>query len=160
MADYIAHWLDTALEASPRKESTRTLYRNLANKHLAAAPFGATPLSKLRKTHIDGLVVALRKRGLSDSTVRQVYTVLQAILEDAKLDGLVAENTATKVPRPRIARVEARHLTAADVAAVLKAAEGLRYRPVLLLIASPRPGCAAAKRWRCAGIRSTSMTAP
>ena len=149
LGDYISHWLDTALEASPRKQSTKALYRNLANKHLSPAPLGTTSLAKLRKTHIDGLIVALRKRGLSDSTVRQVYTVLRAILEDAKLDGLVAENAAVKVPRPRIARTEAKHLSATEVAAVLKAADGLRYRPVLVLIAATglRRGEALGLRW-------------
>ena len=102
LGDYITHWLDTALEASPRKDSTKGLYRNLATKHLSPAPFGSLPLAKLRKTHIDGLIVTLRKRGLADSTVRQIYTVLRAILADAKLDGLTAENAAAKVARPRI----------------------------------------------------------
>ena len=134
---------------SSRKESTKALYRNLAREHLSPAPFGATPLDKLRKTHIDGLVVALRKRSLSDSTVRQVYTVLRAILDDAKLDGLIADNPAARMARPRVARVEARHLSASEVAAILQAAEGFRYRPVLALIAATglRRGEALALRW-------------
>jgi integrase len=149
LAEWITHWSATALEASPRKESTKTLYRNLARKHLSPAPFGATPLDKLRKTHVDGLVVALRKRSLSDSTVRQVYTVLRAILDDAKIDGLIADNPAAKMARPRVARTEARHLSASEVTAVLGAAEGLRYRPVLALIAATglRRGEALALRW-------------
>jgi integrase len=144
LADWVEHWIDTALEASPRKESTKTLYRALARKHLSPAPFGATPLDKLRKTHIDGLIVTLRNRGLSPSAVRQIYTVLRAILDDAKLDGHIAENPAIKVPRPRIARKEARHLSAAEAAA-----DGLRYRPVLALIAATglRRGEALALRW-------------
>ena len=32
LADWIEHWSATALEASPRKESTKALYRNLARK--------------------------------------------------------------------------------------------------------------------------------
>jgi integrase len=149
LADYTEHWSDTALEASPRKEKTRALYRQLARLYLCPAPFGTTPLDRLRKTHIDGLVVALRKRGLSDGTVRLVYTVLRAILEDAKLDGLVAENAAAKMPRPRVKRTEARYLAAGEVAAILTAAEGLRYRPVLALIAATglRQGEALALRW-------------
>jgi integrase len=133
LANWIEHWADTALEASPRKESTKALYRTLARKHLSPAPLGTTPLDKLRKTHIDGLIVALRNRELSDSTVRQVYTVLRAVLEDARLDGLIARNPAELVKRPGVRRREAKHLAAADVAVLLKAAEGLRYRSVLAL---------------------------
>jgi integrase len=149
LADWIEHWSDTALEASPRKESTKALYRTLARKHLSPAPLGATPLDKLRKTHIDGLVVALRQRGLSESTVRQVYTVLRAALEDAMLDALIARNPCILVKRPAVRRSEAKHLDANTVAAVLKAAEGLRYRPVLVLIAATglRRGEALALRW-------------
>jgi integrase len=149
LAQWIGHWAESTLEASPRKNTTKALYRSLATKHLMPAPLGTTPLDKLRKSHIDALLVKLRKAELSDSTVRQVYTILRAILDDAKLDGLIADNPATRVPRPRIARKEARHLAAADVTAVLAAAEGLRYRNVLVLIAATglRRGEALALRW-------------
>ena len=150
LADWIEHWSETTLEASDRKESTKTLYRTLARKHLVPAPFGATRLDRLRKSDIDGLLVALRKRGLSDSTRRQVYTILRAILADAKLDALVADNAAERVPRPRVARTEARYLDAGQVTAVLNVAEGLRYRPVLVLIAATglRRGEALALKWK------------
>jgi hypothetical protein len=110
LADWLTHWSITSLEASSRKPSTKALYRNLARKHLCPAPFGATRLDKLRKTHIDGLIVKLRKQGLSDSTVRQVYTVLRAALDDAVLDGLIARNPAALVKRPGVERKEARQL--------------------------------------------------
>ena len=159
LSEWIEHWSATALEASPRKESTKALYRTLARKHLSPAPLGATALDRLRKTHIDGLIVALRKRGLSDSTVRQVYTVLRAILDDAKLDGLIADNPAARVARPRVARREAKHLDAATVAAVLNAAEGLRYRPVLALIAATglRRGEALALRWEHINLKDGTL---
>jgi integrase len=149
LADYIEHWSETALEGSPRKAKTKALYRQLARLHLSPAPFGATPLDRLRKTTIDGLIVSLRKRELSDSTVRLTYTVLRAILEDAKLDGLVAENAAAKIARPGLRRTEARYLAAGEVASILSSAEGLRYRPVLALIAATglRQGEALALRW-------------
>ena len=149
LSDWLTHWFDTSLEASSRKQSTKALYRNLARKHLLPAPLGSTALDKLRKTHIDGLLVKLRRRGLSDSTVRQVYTVLRAALHDAVLDGLIARNPCTLVKRPTVRRREAKHLDASTVAKVLKEAEGLRYRPVLVLIAATglRRGEALGLRW-------------
>jgi hypothetical protein len=59
LADWIEHWSATSLEASSRKQSTKALYRNLARKHLSPAPLGTTTLDRLRKTHIDGLIVKL-----------------------------------------------------------------------------------------------------
>lgn len=149
LSDWIERWCDTALEASPRKQSTKELYRTLARKHLASAPLGAVRLDRLRKTHIDALVVTLRRQGLSDSTVRTTYTVLRAVLADAVLDGLIKANPCTLVKRPGVGRTEARYLDAATVSAVLGAADGLRYRPVLVLIAGTglRRGEALGLHW-------------
>jgi integrase len=159
LSDWLAHWFDTSLEASSRKRSTKVLYRHLARKHLATAPLGTTSLDRLRKTHIDGLIVKLRKQELSDSTVRQVYTVLRAALDDAVADGLLARNPCRLVKRPGIARREAKHLDAATVAAVLNAAEGLRYRNVLVLIAATglRRGEALALRWGHVNLKDGSL---
>jgi integrase len=150
LADWIEHWSDTSLEASPRKESTKALYRTLARKHLSPAPLGTTPLDRLRKTHVDALVVKLRKQKLSGSTVRQVYTVLRAALDDAVLDGLLARNPCTLVKRPGVERREAKYLDASTVAAVLTSAEGLRYHSALVLIAATgmRRGEALGLRWQ------------
>lgn len=49
-------------------------------------------------------------RALSDSTIRQTYTVLRAALDGAVRDGLLARNPAAQVRRPGVERTEARHL--------------------------------------------------
>ncbi len=159
LSDWLTHWYNTALEASSRKQSTKALYRTLANKHLSPAPLGTTPLDRLRKTHVDALVVRLRKQGLSDSTVRQVYTVLRATLADAVLDGLMARNPCTLVKRPGVRRREAKHLDAATVTSVLKAAEGLRYYRALVLIAATglRRGEALGLQWEHVNLKDRSL---
>jgi hypothetical protein len=112
------------------------MYAQLCRKHLEPAPFGAITLDRLRPTDIEALVLKLKDRELSDSTVRSVYTVLRLALDGAVRDGLLARNPAAVVKRPGLARREAKHATAVDVTALLKAADGLRYRDVLLLIAA------------------------
>jgi hypothetical protein len=47
--NWLSHWCATTLAASDRKESTRALYNTLSRQHLEPAPFGATPLDKLRR---------------------------------------------------------------------------------------------------------------
>ena len=88
-------------------------------------------------------------RALSDSTIRQTYTILRAGLDGAVRDGLLARNPAALVKRPGIERREAKHLDDADVTAVLRAAQASRYHPVLVLIAATglRKGEALALRW-------------
>jgi integrase len=149
VADWLAHWRVTSLAVSDRKESTRVLYATLCRKHLEPAPFGGITLDKLRPSDIEALVLALRAKELSDSTIRQVYTILRAGLDGAVRDGLIARNPAAMVTRPGVQRREARHLDASGVAAVLKAAEGSRYCAALVLIAATglRKGECLALRW-------------
>jgi integrase len=150
------------LAASDRKDSTKALYANLSRRHLEPTPFGAIPLDKLKPSNIDALVLAMKAktkpakvedaepvRALSDSTIRQTYTVLREGLDGAVRDGLVARNPAALVTRPGVERQEAKHLDGSGVAAVLKAAEASRYYPALVLIAATglRKGECLALAW-------------
>jgi integrase len=149
VASWLAHWRATVLAASDRKPTTRELYGALCRKHLETGTLGSLSLDRLRPSDVTALVLACKDKGLSDSTVRTVYTVLRAALDAAVTDGLLARNPAASVRRPGVQRREARHLDPAAVSAVLAAAEGSRYHPVLLLIASTglRRGEALALSW-------------
>jgi integrase len=149
VAAWLTHWRATTLVASDRKPATRELYGSLCRKHLEPEPFGALTLDRLRPSDIEALVLALRDKKLSGSTIRSVYTVLRAALDGAVRDGLLARNPAALVKRPGIERREARHLPADEVSAVLRAAEGSRYHPALLLMAGTglRRGECLALRW-------------
>jgi integrase len=166
VANWLAHWRATTLAMSNRKDSTRQLYGILCRHHLESGSFGELRLDKLRPSHVEGLVLAMRAktkpgpkdadgnpglpvRALSDSTIRQVYTILRAGLDGAVRDGLLARNPAALVKRPGIERVEAKHLDADAVTKVLKAAEISRYHPALMLIASTglRKGECLAVKW-------------
>ena len=149
VASWMAHWRQTTLAASDRKAATRELYSNLSRKHIEADPFGAIRLDRLRPSDIEALVLALRDNGLSDSTIRQTYTVLRQALDGACRDELLARNPAAVVKRPGVERTEAKHLPPDAVSRLLRAAEGSRYYPVLLLIATTglRRGEAVALHW-------------
>lgn len=160
VGSWMAHWRSTTLAVSDRKESTRALYANLSRKHLEPEPFGAIPLDRLKASDIDALILAMRAktkpvkdgdpvRALSDSTIRQIYTVLRAGLDGAVRDGLLARNPAAAVRRPGAERKEAKHLDISGVTAVLNAAKDSRYYPALVLIAATglRKGEALALTW-------------
>jgi integrase len=170
VGEWLAHWRATTLAASDRKESTRELYATLCRRHLEADPFGTIRLDRLRPSDIEALILAMRAktkpgkrapdaddddaepapvRALSDSTVRQVYTILRSGLDGACRDGLLAKNPAALVKRPGVERTEAKHLDANAVTAVLRAAENSRYYPALLLVASTglRKGECLALKW-------------
>jgi len=159
---WLAHWRATTLAASDRKQATRELYSNLSRRHLEPEPFGAIRLDKLKPSDVEALVLALRaktkpprtegeevRRALSDSTIRQTYTVLRAGLDGAVRDGLLAKNPAAAVKRPGVARTEARHLDPDAAAAVLKHAAESRYHMAVVLIAATglRRGVVLALTW-------------
>lgn len=162
VGEWLAQWRTTTLAASDRKPSTRESYALLCRKHLESAPFGSQRLDKLRPSDVEALILRLTEktkpgkgrgadpvRAYSDSTIRSIYTILRAGLDGAVRDGMLARNPAAAVKRPGVARQEARYLSSAEVEALLAAAEGARYAPVLTLIASTgmRRGEALGLRW-------------
>lgn len=160
VAQWLEQWRSTTLAVSDRKESTRVLYGSLSRKHLDPGPFGETSLDRLRPTHVEALVLALRVKGLADSTVRTTYTVLRAALDGAVRDGLLARNPAAVVRRPGVARTEARHLSAAEVVALLEAASTSRHHTALALIAATglRRGEALGLRWGDVDLPAATLT--
>jgi|GEM_PF-1362795 len=76
----------------------------------------------------------MRGRGLADSTIRSTYTAMRGVLDTAVRDELLAVNPAAKVKRPTLAHVEARFLTIPELHALLTAADGSRYAPLLALL--------------------------
>lgn len=161
--DWLTEWTATSLEASPRKESTKELYRHLIRHHLLEPPFGSRRLDQLRPAHIEALLLALRSKtrerergsvvvqvpALADSTVQRLFSVLRVALDGAVRDGLLARNPAHLVRQPAVQRKEARFLSPADVGAILDRTRGSRYAPVLTFIAHTgvRKGEALGLRW-------------
>lgn len=166
VSSWLKHWRETTLAASDRKAATQELYANLSRKHLEAEPFGAIRLDRLKPSDIERLILNWRRqtrggkatevdptpkpvRAMSDSTIRSSYAVLRQALDGAVRDGLLARNPAALVKRPGVERQEVSHLTADEVVKLLRAAEGSRYHPALVLISHTalRRGEALALRW-------------
>lgn len=149
VSDWLHTWRTTALEASDRRGTTKALYAGLSKNHLEPGTLGAKRLDKLRPSDVEALVVKLRKDGLAESSVRQVYTVLRGALDIAVRDGLLATNPVAKVRRPKVTRTEAKHLSMAEVATLLTQAKESRYFPAVLLMAGSglRRGEVAGLAW-------------
>jgi integrase len=160
VAAWPARWRESSLAASDRKPTTKALYVSLSRKHLEAGEFAAIRLDRLRPTHVEKLVTTLRKTGLSDSTVRQVFGILRLALDVAVRDGLLAANPVAKVKRPGVARREARYLPATDVTRLLDAAEGLRYHRAVALMAATglRRGEVSGLRWADVDLANGHLT--
>ena len=141
-------WISSTLAASDRKASTIGLYATLA-KHITGGKIGTVPLDRLRPSHVDAFVVELRGKGLAESSVRSVYTVLRSVLDSAVRDGALGKNPAAVVKRPRVTHQEAAHLTAGQVRTLLEKAAKSRYRNLFELPVNTgmRRGEGLALRW-------------
>lgn len=142
LASWLSDWRTTTLAASGRKDATKELYASLSKSHIETSPIGAIALDKLRPSDVERLILEMRAKGLSPSTIRSTYTVLRSALDGAVRDQLVARNIAAAVTRPGLPRREARHLTADELARVLDAAKGSRYYPAVVLCAATGRGAA------------------
>ena len=136
VAAWMSHWRATSLAASDRKPATKSLYSTISRKHLEASPFGAIPLDKLKPSDIEALLLTLKQRDLSESTIKQCFIVLRLGMDGAVRDGLVARNPTAQVPRPSVTPREAVHLGADDVAALLAATRDSRHHTAIVLAAA------------------------
>lgn len=159
VASWLKRWRESSLAASDRKPTTKSLYASLSRKHLEAGPIGAKRLDKLKPGDLEALIVELRGKGLSDSTVRTTYTVLRLALDIAVRDELLAKNPAHKVKRPRVEQEEAKHIAAVDVARLLDAAKGLRYCVAVLVMAATgmRRGEVAGLQWTDVDLKAGNL---
>jgi hypothetical protein len=150
VAMFVDDWIRKALPASGRKAATQENYSTIARTHLAPPPFGVLTLDKLRPSDIEALLVAKRDAGLSDSTVRLIYTVCRAVLDIAVRDGLVRRNVAAAVRRPTIKRTEARYLTASEAGRLLEASKITGCNPSSCSCSAA--AYAAVRRSPCTGV--------
>ena len=146
---YATRWIGSSLAASDRKASTKSLYAGLTRTHIIGSELGRLPMNRLRASSVERFLSQLRAKGLSDSSVRQIYTVARAIGDGAVRDGFVGKNPFTAVRRPNVATHEATFLDPEQIQQLLLHAGSSRYAPLFELLVSTgmRRGEALALRW-------------
>jgi integrase len=149
VAAFTLHWIDTTLQASERMRITKVMYAGVARVHIVGSSLAKVTLDRVRPSLVEGWIVELRRKGLAESTVRSAYTILRAVLDTAVRDGALGSNPAAAIRRPRVSVKEAPHLTPAQVADLMRAAEGGRYASLFALLVHTglRRGEALALQW-------------
>ncbi len=158
VSTWLDEWVSKALAASDRKQATKDLYTTVVRAHLVPV-LGRHGLDRLRPSDVEALIVAKRKAGLSDSTVRTIYTVLRAALDIAVRDGLVRTNVAAAVKRPAVERKDAAYLPPAQAQQLLGALQGERIEALVrvMLATGLRRGEALALHWRDVDLENGSL---
>lgn len=148
LTDWLTEWRSTFLKASDRAQATKNLYGGLITRHVDPT-IGSVRLDRLKPSDITRVMLHMEAEGKAASTRRNAYAALRGAMDDAVANGLIASNPVCKVKRPKTESTESRSLNQAEVTALLKGAEGLRYSPALRLILGTglRRGEALALRW-------------
>ncbi len=148
LEDWLSEWTSTYLALSDRAESTKIMHEGYCRMWLVPT-LGQVSLASLSGNDVNRLLLRMKEAGKAESTRRNCYTTLRKALDDAVLEGLLATNPVHRIRQPGVHREEARFLTADEVTRLLKAAEGHRYRVVVVFILGTgvRRGEALALKW-------------
>src|SRR6185369_1885717 len=95
-ADWLREWL--AATKKQFRPNTYTRYHGIIEHDFAIADIGKMLLQKLRATHVEAYYNAAT---LSPATLNIHQAILYPALEKAKRDGLVRQNVAADIVRPK-----------------------------------------------------------
>jgi len=149
LGEYLTRWLE---QAECRLRPTTLLdYRTIAEKHVIPH-VGTIRLSRLDPMRIARLYAALAKAGMSGRRREQVHGFLHKVLADAHKWGLLPNNPASMVDKPKRERKERTLWTPEEISrfiASVQAGEHGQYGPLLgfLLASGCRVGEALGLRW-------------
>lgn len=170
VAEYLDIWQRDSLPVSGVVESTMEQYRNIIRTPLGPT-LGKVRLDKFTPHEAERWLARLDKatsrprtpratkanpkpkpipgKPLSQSTKRTAFAVLSLAMQSAVRDGLIPANPLAEVKRPRKSRAEVPVMSAAEVEALLAAAEGTQVEPLIVFVANTgcRIGEALALRW-------------
>ncbi len=144
---FLTSWLETQARPSTRP-STFVAYELNTKKHLIPE-LGGIRLGDLEPSHIETLLAAKLKSGLSAQTVRHIRTILRRALNFAIKRKLLVFNPAAAVDPPRVERLEEKHMTPEEARAFLAATRGERLEALyhLAIMTGARQGEVLGTRW-------------
>jgi hypothetical protein len=154
---YLAEWIQGQRLSPSTLASYRKNIRLHIDPHLGAQPIARLtgPAVSVWMRRLEASGRADGQGGLSARTVRSVYTILRSAMSDAVKQGRLSVNPTDRStpPSPSEARPpEMQAWTAPELGRFLRWADA--QDPDLAMGWRP-PGCAAVRRWSCAGGTST-----
>jgi integrase len=146
---FLRAWLDDKVAAGLRPTTARS-YRQHITGHINPR-IGHVRLRDLSPSHVQQLLAALGKTGLSGSSIRRVHATLRSALATAKRRRLIPVNPASNeaVDLPAVARPKVRPWEPGELGAFLDHAAGDRLGVLYEVLAATglRRGEALGLRW-------------
>jgi integrase len=114
--DYAWRWFEETQGPQAWKPATTDTYRYCVRR--LVEHFGDRRLTELRRPDLNRYISGLTEEGLAARTVNLLLTVVYMIFEKAVDEGLLLENPAHKVKRPKEPRYKPRALSASEARSV------------------------------------------
>lgn len=148
LGEYLDRWLTDVAKPKVRPKTYHS-YAQLVRLHLKPA-LGRHQLGKLEPQHVQAMMNAKIKAGLSPRTVQYLRAVLRRALGQALKWGMVARNVATLVDPPRVVQPEIQPLDPDQARQFLEAVRGDRLEALyaVALALGLRQGETLGLRWR------------
>lgn len=134
VGDLLDLWIGNGCPGRKAKRPTTiTTYRTVAKGQIK--PYiGKIQVGRLLPSDLDRWQADLLAAEFSASTRKLALIILASAIDYAIRDNLVGVNVARQATRPTLPRKEAAHYSADQLAALLAAADGHRWRPLLVLL--------------------------
>lgn len=135
-------WLRIWLERyTPNiRGSTRMNYQGYLENYINTSKIASLPLAKVTTGVLQVFAISLRKTGqpdtggLSDKSIRNLFSMLHTALKQAVGNGLLLRNPCDFVQLPQVKQAEIHPLPDAEIASLLAETQGERYGIAVLLM--------------------------
>lgn len=131
LADWLRAWLE---RYTPNiRDSTRMNYQGYLENYINASKIASLPLNKITTESLQKFIIfcsetgQLDRYGLSAKTIRNLFSMLHAALNQAVGNGLLLRNPCDYVQLPQVKQTEIQPLNDAEIANLLAATKGERY---------------------------------
>lgn len=161
LAEYLRGWLKHYVELNCAPKTIES-YRMLVERHIIPT-LGSIRLSALEASHLQSFYGKKKESGLSNRTVRYLYSLLAESLNQAVKMGMLTRNVAHATEPPRIDHKPIATLSSEDINRFLEVSQETPYYTLfyLLLHTGMRRGEALALQWKHVdmGMSSLGVTA-
>lgn len=155
---FLMGWLENEhqMEIAP---STYTRYIQLAKFHILPQ-LGSTPLVKIDRSAVNGLLDTMGRNGQSNRSIRQARALLSVCMNAAISYDLIGANPVGASRKIRVDRPDVDTLTGEEVARVLEStpSDTMTLRLELALLYALRQGEALGLRWRDINFANKTMS--
>lgn len=144
---YIEDWL--SIKKISLSNSSISLYERSIKNHISPS-LGNILLSKIKPQHIQKFIVELYKKDLEDATIKRIFNILNACLNDAVKFEDLSINPASKVEKPKVSPKEMNIWSIKQIKRFLKYSEDHRLNCAfyLALMTGLRKGEILGLRWK------------